>query len=78
MDTPDPALHMHTLLQVLEVSFTDGGTSRFSAELLRVCSPSAENCSEGANSKVGEIGVFGLCCHSVAAYTVTHCGSNGV
>jgi DUF971 family protein len=35
---------------VLEVAFSDGTTSSFSAELLRVVSPSAENCS---TAKVG-------------------------
>lgn len=43
-----PAIDM----QILEVSFTSGHTRKYSAELLRVCSPSAENCSEGANGKV--------------------------
>jgi hypothetical protein len=42
----------YQVVQVLEVSFATGETRKFSAELLRVCSPSAENCSEGANSKV--------------------------
>jgi DUF971 family protein len=39
-------------MQILEVLFTSGDTRKYSAELLRVCSPSAENCSEGANGKV--------------------------
>lgn len=38
--------------QVLEVTFSDGSVSKYSAELLRVCSPSAENCSTGGNVKV--------------------------
>lgn len=40
------------IVQVLEVRFSNGSTRRFSAELLRACSPSAENCGTGNNIKV--------------------------
>eukprot|EP00882_Tetradesmus_deserticola_P007807 GHRQ01008219.1.p1 GENE.GHRQ01008219.1~~GHRQ01008219.1.p1 ORF type:complete len:159 (+),score=12.95 GHRQ01008219.1:133-609(+) len=46
------ALHLHKKDKVLEVTFSDGSTRRFSAELLRVCSPSAENVIKGSNVKV--------------------------
>lgn len=58
------ALRLHKKEKVLVVAFTTGETRRFSAELLRVCSPSAENCSEGANRKVVAgrrfVGIMGL------------------
>lgn len=46
------AMHVHFCLQVLEVDFSDGQTYNYSAELLRACSPSAENCLTGGNIKV--------------------------
>eukprot|EP00882_Tetradesmus_deserticola_P011234 GHRQ01011884.1.p1 GENE.GHRQ01011884.1~~GHRQ01011884.1.p1 ORF type:complete len:159 (+),score=17.97 GHRQ01011884.1:176-652(+) len=46
------ALHLHKKEKVLEVTFSDGLTRKFSAELLRVCSPSADNVIKGSNVKV--------------------------
>eukprot|EP00878_Enallax_costatus_P005506 GHUV01005778.1.p1 GENE.GHUV01005778.1~~GHUV01005778.1.p1 ORF type:complete len:158 (+),score=40.57 GHUV01005778.1:128-601(+) len=58
------ALHLHKKEKVLEVAFSDGKTYNYSAELLRVCSPSAENCSTGGNTKVPagrrHVGIMGL------------------
>ncbi|WIA16991.1 hypothetical protein OEZ85_013905 [Tetradesmus obliquus] len=58
------ALHLHKKEKVLEVTFSDGSVRKYSAELLRVCSPSAENCSTGGNMKVAagrrHVGIMGL------------------
>ncbi|WIA37209.1 hypothetical protein OEZ86_014161 [Tetradesmus obliquus] len=58
------ALHLHKKEKVLEVTFSDGSVSKYSAELLRVCSPSAENRSTGGNVKVAagrrHVGIMGL------------------
>lgn len=50
---PAPAeIRLNSAEQMLEVDFSDGSRARFSAEYLRVMSPSAEVQGHGPNSRV--------------------------
>eukprot|EP00877_Chromochloris_zofingiensis_P001983 jgi/Chrzof1/11786/Cz06g10030.t1 len=59
-------IHLHKKQKVVEVCFKDGQVHRFSAELLRVMSPSADNRSATASGNIKvpsgrrQVGILGL------------------
>ena len=60
-NTPQPIeIKLHQKSQILEISFSDGRTFNFSAEFLRVYSPSAEVRGHGPGQEVLQIGKQGV------------------
>lgn len=60
-NTPQPTeIKLHQKSQTLEISFSDGRTFNFSAEFLRVYSPSAEVRGHGPGQEVLQIGKQGV------------------
>ena len=60
-NTPQPTeIKLHQKSQILEISFSDGRIFNFSAEFLRVYSPSAEVRGHGPGQEVLQIGKQGV------------------